>query len=490
MGLAIAVLAGAGLRLQGLDGESAWCDEALTTYCLPADSLADFRSLVYVDDSLIQVAPVYHVALYAWSKLWGAELYTLRLFSVCLGLVSLLLVYGIAHRIGGHPAAHVAAFYQALSMFQVYFAQEIRFYALIHVLALVSIGGLLLATGGRWKTGLVLNILANALLMWTHAFAALLLCSEAAFVVLVYWREWRRWVPWFFAHGTIGAAFLGWLYVLRYGSGGQVNVFDGPAKGLPELVIGLVQFAGGRFSRENLRGYNRVDFSLDYALTALALALFLYFLWRVGRGLWEKGWRADADAVLSARVLSACCFVGPFVGLFFLNLVWKPCFFPRYVIFASPALYIAIGLACSGIGLPAFRRGVVIALFAMLVWQNANYPRPFRPDYDRVARLSASTPEADTEVLVLKQLNYIGARYAAELAGPEVTLLHGIREMRNQAVEKARAGKTVWALFYRWNDVDDFAARMAEAGLDCEEVVTGGAPPLVAFRVVGASDPQ
>lgn len=175
------VLAGAGLRLQGLGRQSLWVDEGYTAY------LVRLTPVEYVDDVRQTVRnilpPLYFTLLHYWTALVGSSEVTLRLPSVVAGVLAIPLLYSLVTRLFDAVAGLLAAAVLTVSLFQLRYSQEARMYAL---LTLLSIGSLyllvrLLEERRGWQVGAVAVV--DALLVHAHHYGALLLIAEAGFVV-------------------------------------------------------------------------------------------------------------------------------------------------------------------------------------------------------------------------------------------------------------------------------------------------------------------
>lgn len=155
---ALIFLLAAGLRLGGITFDSLWLDESYQTFSesiaqtlpdLTGDSgtpllfkfgppqpvshlLATFRSV----DPLCP--PLYAVVLNRWMTAFGTSDFAARSLSVVLSLLSLGIIY-IGARAALNPgAAACAALLQAISPFDIYYAQEARMYTLEMVLSTIS----------------------------------------------------------------------------------------------------------------------------------------------------------------------------------------------------------------------------------------------------------------------------------------------------------------------------------------------------------------
>ncbi|NLF02913.1 MAG: hypothetical protein GX601_18270 [Anaerolineales bacterium] len=84
--------------------------------------------------------PLYYVCLHIWRSLAGEGEFSLRFLSVILSLLTVPLIYRLGRILGGSETGFLAALLLTISRFSIWWAQEIRMYAL----------AALLATGSLW----------------------------------------------------------------------------------------------------------------------------------------------------------------------------------------------------------------------------------------------------------------------------------------------------------------------------------------------------
>jgi len=166
--LALVVLLGAALRAYRLDDQALWIDE----YGAAFRHLAapDLRTHLILTGTLAegQDSLVYHALQYFWSRIAGCSVLTLRLLPLSCGLISLPLMYCIGCLIFDRTVGLVAALFLAISPEHIFLSKTLRPYALVMLLALVSIYAFLRVLRGGGVRWWVLSLGANVLLVWTH----------------------------------------------------------------------------------------------------------------------------------------------------------------------------------------------------------------------------------------------------------------------------------------------------------------------------------
>lgn len=126
--LGLLVLAAA-LRFFQIGQQSFWADEVFSMWIIPRgdDGLHSFFK-----------GPLHAALLFFWS-IWGGygDVWA-RSLSAVLGLGTLPLLYLLGRRLGGNTVGLTAAFLLAVSPFHVWYSQEVRNYALLMLVAVLS----------------------------------------------------------------------------------------------------------------------------------------------------------------------------------------------------------------------------------------------------------------------------------------------------------------------------------------------------------------
>ncbi len=132
--LAIVLLALA-LRLYRLVDKNIWWDEGSSAWQAPM-SLAEI-TLYQARD---QHPPLYYWLLHGWYLATGPSLLSLRFFSALWGVMGVAVAYALGTRLLGHrQAAWMGAFLLAISRFHIEWSQEIKMYAMVSTLSMLSL---------------------------------------------------------------------------------------------------------------------------------------------------------------------------------------------------------------------------------------------------------------------------------------------------------------------------------------------------------------
>jgi uncharacterized membrane protein len=176
---AIAALAAA-LRFFRLGHQSFWLDEILTigSYSSPEGGVSYGVKLMWDVHG-----PLYSLVMHFWSAVSSSEAW-LRSPGAAAGVVTVLLMYFWLRRESGESAALTGALLMAVSPFNVYYSQELRFYSFLTMFIVLS----LLAFSRfnekpSFRSGLLLGI-ALGLACMSH-FMAVFLCAGLALYMAV-----------------------------------------------------------------------------------------------------------------------------------------------------------------------------------------------------------------------------------------------------------------------------------------------------------------
>ena len=128
-------LIGGFLRVLFLGNKGMWLDETFSVW-LANQSVSDMLQwMVKID----QHPPLYYLLLHYWIAHYGDTPYYVRLFSALFGTVTIPIIYLIGQRMSGAVVGLGAAMLLALSLFNIYYAQEARMYTFLMFNAAVAI---------------------------------------------------------------------------------------------------------------------------------------------------------------------------------------------------------------------------------------------------------------------------------------------------------------------------------------------------------------
>lgn len=350
--LLAALLVAALVRAWDVDLMALWTDEGLSFFRAGLDLPGILSGIIPVGQHPTRDVqpPLYFLALGGWLRLVGSTAWGAKWFSLLASLPTIALVWALARRWAGRRAAPWAAWLAALSPVYLWYAQEVRPYAVAITLAALAVYALdrgLAATarpsGARGALGwLALSAVANAALLYAHYLGFFVAGFEVVMAAAVVGapaarsrlatvrRDALAALAAVVALVMLAAAPLIPFALRRLGTGAEKDQhFYGLDVMLRDIVRGFALGTALDFER--------------YALLAGAIALgFLllviggaWHLWRTRRGGF---WRAAGWLLL------------PTTAFFLVTLIQPRYQGVRHVLLQSPPFYIL--LAAGIVGLP------------------------------------------------------------------------------------------------------------------------------------------
>lgn len=182
LALAGIVAVAAALRFVALGTQSFWLDEAFTVD-LVQRPLGSMLSGVASTES---TPPLFYLLAWLWEKPFGHGEAGLRSLSALIGTATVPVAWAAARELlASERAGLIAAALVAVNPFFVWYSQEARSYALLVLMAALSVLLLGRALRDRSLRSYALWALVAALALCTHYFAAFLLVPEALWLLWV-----------------------------------------------------------------------------------------------------------------------------------------------------------------------------------------------------------------------------------------------------------------------------------------------------------------
>ncbi len=472
-GLAAIVVIAIALRCGGIARESAWYDEVLSLQCLDAPSFSEYWARLAKSDPPSVLAPAYFSMEYGWARMTGGSVISLRAFSLVFGILIIPLIARLGRRLAGNQAGLMAALCLAGALPHIYYAQEIRMYAMILFLTVLSVESLLCSMEDRRRSWWLIHVLSNALLLWGSIFTLGIVLVEGGWLLFMGRGKKRLKMAWGMFHGAVLAAFAAW-----YAAYHAESAFWMPSPTWREWVNTYLVFAGGRFSNDTPAPYLPAPVSLEPAL--------LFFLFCCGIGAFLR-WRQLPQGAMP--LLLGWLIIPPLL-LFAAAVVWKPCFLYRYVLYASFPLYLFAGITFAGISSKCGRAGFLACVLILYGYQNlVQLHSPFRPDYRAVSghvvmletaqRASPSSP-----LLILKDpLNTMPMRYLPAISPNRFVPAYGSGDLESQTISLLTLHEQVFVLFWRWDRLDAYERFLGQYPILYTKTVFGGMPPVSLYML-------
>lgn len=328
----VAIILGVALLLRCLylTKESFWLDEIGTWFFINGSL---HRALMPEP----QNPPVYFVLLFFWTRLFGLGEAAIRSFNIAPSVFDVWLVYRLGARFFSRQVAYIAAAYQAISTFQIYYAQEARNYPWL-------VGFILLASWALWnamESGsrrariryYALYSVLGALSLYTHFISVFFLAAHGLFVLV---RRPKQLVAAGAAAGGTLLLFSPWLLTLMHAAalGGQARRYL--FLKFPQAYFSLL--FGDTLIPLDEQAVLHVGASLRANWWILALSLLSFTVLACYAWLAWKRW---GEPMLYTATMCTVPVILAFLVSFKVMV-----FDERYMIAASPFLYLAMAAGC------------------------------------------------------------------------------------------------------------------------------------------------
>jgi mannosyltransferase len=358
MAMLAIVLAGAALRLHGIDRTSIWLDEAISW----DEARRPFWGMIRATAGETS-QPLHNIILYVVIRLFGDSAIALRLPSTVLGIANIYLLYRLGAVLWDRTTGVLAAALVAFSGFHLWYSQEARMYALFAVTATAFVLASVNFLRRPDRLRAVFCTTAGLALLYSHPYGLLVWIGVNTATAAVLFRD-GDWIAargrsWLATQALAGLGFLPWALLLQRQArrvmhgfwiafptpdflyAMAVSIADGAAMLACLPILLLLSFlpdsASANPAREGsaLRGFRR-----PAALPPLAL---------------DIGWQ---------HIVLLSWLMVPFLIGYAVSVAARPILIDRYLIGSLPALML---LAARGLHVLCFNRLVLTGAGAALL---------------------------------------------------------------------------------------------------------------------------
>jgi cellulose synthase/poly-beta-1,6-N-acetylglucosamine synthase-like glycosyltransferase/4-amino-4-deoxy-L-arabinose transferase-like glycosyltransferase len=365
IGLALVILAGAGLRLYNLTERSLYGDEL---YSIVRASLS-LPELLTVPLSLDSHPPLYYIFLHYWMEIFGSTTFAVRSLTVVFASTTLVGLYLLGTELYDDRAGLIAALLYAISTFYIHFGRVARMYSLLTLLTVLSWYSFVRLKQERTRDN-AFYILLSGLLVYTHVYALFVVLAQNAYVALSETRNGislRRWTALQAILGAISSPWLllllGRVFNLSGQNAGLVNWIPKP-DGFRSVIRSLSRFVGYPVHYPFLQGTSdaplvgTVDpWGLSWILAALLVSVFVICaILAVVRFKTDGGYELT-DLQQSSQL--SLLFLSPILVPFVISYVIAPIYWTRYTIPASIGFVLLVANGITNIDSDMLRRGIL-----------------------------------------------------------------------------------------------------------------------------------
>jgi hypothetical protein len=302
--------------------------------------------------------PLFYAVLKVWIRIGGERPLWLRLLPIATAAPAIPLAGRLCRELRLSRRASVPGLFAiATSGYVVFYAQELRPYALLLLASTLSLLVFVraLAAEGRAGNGWILLALANALLVYAHYYGWLVVGTQALWVLF---RERRRLGAFALSCVLPVAAFVPWAWLVsRELKGGAAEGLSGNLAGL-EMPgpLALPRFYGGLIGPyRSVAGWPQLVAGV--ALLVLVLSALVL----------RKASLSTTAPRSGAAFLAAFAFLPSIVAVL-VSVGIRPVFNPRYLVEAAVPFLLLTGAALSALDGSPVRAAAVGAVAAWCLW--------------------------------------------------------------------------------------------------------------------------
>lgn len=382
----ITVLA-AMIRLWDLGGQSLRLDEAQSVWQAS-------HSLAFIRDYMIKNVhlPLHNSLLHVWMRMFGTKEYMIRLLAVIPGIVTVPAMYALGKEFLEKKWAIYVVGVAAVAPFWVWYSREIRMYSLLVLFTVLSYYCFVKILKNNQRKYYLFYTLVNMIGIYIHYFFLYVLLVQIIFFFSTWKISWhgessgeekkKMTIKFGVVAVVVMLTFAPWVFQLMtsHGSGSLAPNLQTPSSF--NIFLSFFEFGFGYQPEEVTSTLMAL-----WPLTILVGFLFLMKRERVSSWMWLL--------VLGILV--------PMIATFIVSTMYTPMFLTRYLIVATPPLFIFLVWIISempkGIR-PALVYGGMSVLIVMLINQLTNPNIPAKENY-RAAALYVSSEAKERDIVVL-----------------------------------------------------------------------------------------
>lgn len=391
--LLLILSAGLLMRLYNLAGKPLWYDEACSV-ANAQKSLGYFFGAPYT----FNYKMLYFLFLKGWIKIFGQWEYSMRALSVIFGLLAIYMIYKLALLLYNHNVGLWSAFFLSLSAFHVYHSQQVRQFTLYGTLTIISFYFFFKLLLGQKNKYILLNAIANFLLLCTHPYGILI-------VILQYglWFIFARRTPKVFGMRWIFFQSISVIFYLIFFLIPSLYYLQEKVWWIPKPKLALLVetfftfvFGGPRYGLEDYA----MPVSLLVVPAVFSIAYFYFFSCGV-RGIFSQ-YRIKSKKnkeILSGTILLSW-FFSPLVIAYVFSYV-KPVFLIKHLIYVLPAFIIIVARGIEFVKKRYLKKCLIVAvLLCSLFSLHTLYHNDYNINWRRPAEYIYKNSKSDEAIAI------------------------------------------------------------------------------------------
>jgi uncharacterized membrane protein len=230
--LGIILLVAAILRFYRIDYQSLWLDEIYSI----KETNPDLPLKVMYDNLNVseQAPPLYFLLAYFALKVFGYSAFVLRMFSACIGIAGVFMIYLLGKELQNKKAGAYAALLLSINYFHLSYSQEARMYTLLFLFTTLSFYMLVrfIKTPG-FKSCLFYTI-STIMMIYTHFFALFALLSQCVILLVFLIKPYNVTRRKFFLYCLISGLVMLVMYLPNYSTINKIAAIQRSSVWIPD----------------------------------------------------------------------------------------------------------------------------------------------------------------------------------------------------------------------------------------------------------------
>jgi hypothetical protein len=346
------------IRSYKLSDLSLYGDEPFSIF-YAQQTLSDYKKIYLYDSN----PPLHIVLLHFWQKICGISDFSAKIFSVLFSLLAGFFLFLFCKKYLNLFAAFLASFLFLFSNAQQFFATEIRPYALVQLLCILSLYAYFGLLNKPQKKYILFLFLANVGLLYTHYLTVFVLFVEFVFIWLYINKNRKAFVYYLISQIILVIAFIPWISIL----------FSNMPKKGSFWWISKPNYDSFRWHTNILVG-NELLFYVFNGL--LILFLLLLILNRYKKILSDNFNIIHWGFFLGLYILP--------IGLNYLVSQKYPVFVTRYMLYSTFGLFLCVSYFFSNLKLKPVYLSLLLSPFALIILSSFKIIQKREDDWKRM----------------------------------------------------------------------------------------------------------
>jgi uncharacterized membrane protein len=330
---------------------SLWIDEA-NQVSMAINSIGG----VWEEHSSAANGPFYTWVLSFWIKLFGISEFSVRLLSVLIVSIASVVLYVFSKRFFNHKTAVISTLLFTFGDSILYYSHEARSYTLILLFTILSFHLMfLLIENFSWKK-LISYFLILTALLYTHLTLVLIFFVQFS-VLMLYFKAHKKAVIYsVLAQFFAGMLILLWLLNNNWFGGNETTW--APIPTIKDFFVMLKRYL------------NMVDMKILLMLLILLIGLVFFSI---------RGSRFTNKVDFKKLFTVVAWALFPIVAMWLISVYYNPRFVQRYMLFATPGIYLSIGYILSLLKKRYLLSSLIVIPFLVVYILNLNLS-PGKPE--------------------------------------------------------------------------------------------------------------